>query len=161
MVADFSANQTSGCAPLSILFKDLTTGNPKFWNWDFGNGTLSNAQHPAITYTQPGTYTVTLVVRNADGTTGITKTNYITVYPSPQPAFTTNFTTGCVPVTIQFTDRSTTTVGNIVSWLWDFGDGSTSTAQSPSHTYTATGFYNISLTVTSSTGCKAISVSNR
>ncbi|WP_205509261.1 PKD domain-containing protein [Longitalea arenae] len=161
MVADFSANTTSGCSPLAIAFKDLTTGSPKFWNWDFGNGTLSNAQNPVVTYSQPGTYTVKLVVRNADGTTGITKTDFITIYPSPQASFVTNFTTGCVPVTVQFTDRSTSTAGNIVSWQWNFGDGATSTEQSPSHTYTNTGFYNVSLTVTSSTGCRSVYSVNR
>jgi gliding motility-associated-like protein len=154
MVPEFSANQTAGCAPLSVNFRDLTTGSPRFWNWDFGNGTLSNVQFPSVTYANPGTYTVTLVVRNADGTNGITKTNYITVYPSPSAAFTTNLTTGCVPVNIQFTDQSTSPSGSIVSWQWDFGDGGTSTAQSPSHVYNNIGFYNVTLTVTSSTGCK-------
>lgn len=161
MVPEFTANQTAGCAPLSVSFRDLTTGSPRFWNWDFGNGTLANVQHPSVTYSQPGTYTVTLVVRNADGTTGITKTNYITVYPSPSASFTANLTIGCVPVNIQFSDRSTSTSGNIVSWEWDFGDGSRSTAQNPSHSYTTTGFYNVSLTVTSSTGCKNMTVANR
>jgi gliding motility-associated-like protein len=154
MVPEFTADQTSGCAPLTVNFRDLTTGSPKFWNWDFGNGALSNAQHPSVQYSQPGTYTVTLVVRNADGTTGITKTNYITIFPSPTASFTANITTGCVPVNIQFTDKSTSTTGSIVSWLWDFGDGSTSTAQNPSHAYNNTGFYNVYLTVTSSSGCK-------
>src|SRR5947207_911183 len=68
MVPEFTASQTAGCAPLAVSFRDLTTGNPRFWNWDFGNGTLSNVQSPSVTYSNPGTYTVTLVVRNADGT---------------------------------------------------------------------------------------------
>ncbi|MBO9198947.1 MULTISPECIES: PKD domain-containing protein [Niastella] len=151
---DFSANTTAGCAPLGVYFKDLTTGNPTSWNWDFGNGTLSNVQNPGITFDQPGTYTVTLVVRNADGTNGITKTNYITVYPSPTAAFSADHTIGCIPVNIQFTDKSTSTSGGITSWQWDFGDGVTSTASNPAHTYTNTGFYNITLTVTNSQGCK-------
>ncbi len=161
MTAEFTANQTSGCAPLHVAFRDLTTGNPKFWNWDFGNGTLSNVQNPGVTYSSPGQYTVRLVVRNADGTTGITKTDYITVYPSPTARFTANKTLGCVPVNIQFTDQSTSSAGNIVSWQWDFGDGGTSTAQSPSHVYNNTGFYNVSLTVTSSTGCKSTYTATR
>lgn len=161
MVADFTANQTSGCAPLNVAFRDLTTGSPKFWNWDFGNGTLSNVQHPGVTYTNPGNYTVKLVVRNADGTTGITKTDYITVYPSPAAAFSADKTIGCVPVNIRFTDKSTSTSGNIVSWEWDFGDGGKSTAQNPSHTYSNTGFYSVTLTVTSSTGCKRTVVAGR
>jgi PKD repeat protein len=154
MVPEFTANVTSGCAPLTVSFKDLTTGSPKFWNWDFGNGTLANVQSPTVTYSMPGRYTVTMVVRNADGTNGITKTDYITVYASPSAGFDANIKIGCVPVNIQFADKSTSPVGNIVSWEWNFGDGATSTAQNPSHTYTNAGFYNVMLTVTSSTGCK-------
>lgn len=108
-----------------------------------------------MTFSAPGVYSVTLVVRNANGTNGITKTNYITVNPSPQANFTANFTTGCVPSTIQFTDRSNPVAGNIVAWQWDFGDGTTSTQQSPAHQYTATGFYTVTLRITSSTGCES------
>ena len=161
MVPEFTANQTSGCAPLGVSFRDLTTGNPKFWNWDFGNGTLANVQNPSVTYSLPGTYTVKLVVRNADGTNGITKTNYITVFPSPSANFSANITTGCVPVNIQFTDKSTSTAGSIVSWLWDFGDGTTSTAQNPQKTYSTVGFYSVTLTITSSTGCKSVASAGR
>lgn len=154
MVPEFTSSATAGCAPLNVGFKDLTTGNPKFWAWDFGNGTLSNTQNPTVAFPTPGTYTVKLVVRNADGTTGITKTNYITVYPSPAANFSANITTGCVPVNIQFNDASTSSTGSIVSWEWDFGDGGKSTARNPQHTYNNVGFYSVTLTVTSSTGCK-------
>ena len=155
MSPDFTASVTSGCASLNVAFKDLTTGNPKYWNWDFGNGTLSNVQNPVVSFNLPGTYTVTLVVRNDDGTNGITKTAYITVFPSPVASFVANYTIGCIPVNIQFTDKSTSPTGSIVSWQWDFGDGATSTAPNPSHTYSNAGFYSVSLTVTSSSGCKS------
>lgn len=161
MVPEFTANTTSGCGPLGVQFKDLTTGNPKFWAWDFGNGTLSNVQNPVIAYSSPGTYTVKLVVRNADGTTGITKTDYITVYPSPVAQFNASTTLGCAPVNIQFNSTSTTSVGSIVSWEWDFGDGSKGSGPSPAHTYTNTGFYTVSLIVTSSTGCKGFATAGR
>jgi gliding motility-associated-like protein len=160
MVAQFGADKTSGCAGLVVQFRDLTTGNPKYWNWDFGNGTLSTVQNPVVSYGAPGRYTVTLVVRNADGTTGITKTDYITVTPSPGADFTSNITTGCVPVTVQFTDQSTAG-GGIASWQWDFGDGTTSTQQHPQKTYDKTGFYSVSLTVTSNSGCRSTSVKQR
>lgn len=160
-VAEFSANVVSGCSPLAVTFKDLSSGNPTFWNWDFGGGNLSNLQNPTITFATPGTYTVTLVVRNADGTNGITKTNYITINPSPIAGFTANLTTGCAPSTIQFTDVSNPVAGNIVSWQWDFGDGNTSTQQNPSHQYTATGFYTVSLKVVSSTGCQGLASTGR
>ena len=153
LVANFSASVTSGCSPVVVSFKDLSTGNPKFWNWDLGNGQLSNVQNPSGVYMNPGTYTVTLVVRNADGTDGITKTNLIVVNPSPQAEFTANFTTVCKPAEVSFTDLSIPNAGNITKWEWDFGDGTTSTLQNPTKRFTATGYYTISLRVTSSTGC--------
>lgn len=155
-VAEFNANNVSGCAPLTVTFSDQSTGNPTFWNWDFGGGNLSNLQNPTMTFSTPGVYSVTLVVRNGDGTNGITKTDFITVNPSPRASFRANITTGCVPSTIQFTDLSLPVAGTIVSWQWDFGDGNTSTQQHPSHQYTSTGFYTVSLRVVSSTGCQSV-----
>lgn len=152
-VANFSSNVTQGCAALSVSFKDISTGSPKFWNWDFGNGQLSNAQNPSTVYYNPGTYTVSLVARNADGTNGVTKTAYITVDPAPQADFTADYTSTCLPANIKFTDLSKPVAGTINKWEWDFGDGTTSTLQNPSKSYTATGFYTVTLKVTSSTGC--------
>jgi gliding motility-associated-like protein len=158
-VANFTASATSGCSPLSVSFTDQSTGSPFSWNWDFGNGQLSTSKTPSVTYSQPGTYTVRLVVKNSSGVDEEIKTNYITVFPSPSASFTANITTACVPATVQFTDQSTTPpgAGSIVSWSWDFGDGSNSSQQNPSHTYTSTGFFTVTLQITSSTGCKTYS----
>ena len=57
-VADFSGSVLSGCAPLRVSFKDLSTGDPKYWDWDLGNNQLSKVQNPVVTYSQPGTYTI-------------------------------------------------------------------------------------------------------
>lgn len=154
-VAGFSGSPVAGCAPLVVTFKDESTGDPKFWNWDFGNGQLASVQNPVVVFNTPGVYSVTLVVKNANGTHGVTKTNYITVSPSPQADFTSNHITGCVPVDIQFTDLSSDPSGSIVSWDWDFGDGTKSTQKNPSKTYTTNGFYNVSLTIVSNTGCRS------
>jgi len=156
-VANFTASATSGCSPLSVSFTDQSTGSPFSWNWDFGNGQLSTSKTPSVTYSQPGTYTVRLVVKNSSGVDEEIKTNYITVFPSPSASFTANITTACVPATVQFTDQSTTPpgAGSIVSWSWDFGDGSNSAQQNPSHTYSSTGFFTVTLQITSSTGCKS------
>lgn len=153
-VANFTANITSGCAPLTVTFTDQSSGNPTSWNWEFSNGTLSSAQNPVITFSAPGTYSAKLVVQNANGIAQAERIDYITVFPSPVANFTANMTLGCVPTSIQFTDRTTIAVGSIISWEWDFGDGGTSTLQNPSHIYNNVGFYTITLTVTSSTGCK-------
>ncbi len=155
-VAAFTASSTSGCAPLGVIFTDQSTGDPKFWSWDFGNGEFSNQQNPSIVYGTPGNYTVTLVVRNGNGTNSITKTNYITINPSPVADFVADMTTGCIPSTIQFTDRSNPVVGAIIKWEWDFGDGATSNLQNPQKTYNATGFYTVTLSITSNTGCQAV-----
>ena len=156
-VANFSGNVVEGCAPLRVNFKDESTGDPKYWDWEFTDGgtfsQLANQQNPGVSFNQPGTYTVTLVVRNASGANAITKTNYITVYPSPNVSLSADLTTACLPASIQFTGTASTSVGTISDWSWDFGDGATSTQQNPQHTYTETGYYNVALTVTSSNGC--------
>lgn len=153
-VADFSASVTSGCSPLSVQFTDKSTGNPKFWNWDFGNGQLSNIQNPVVGFT-PGTYTITLVVRNENGVNSITKTNFIVSNPSPSPNLKADRTLACLPATISFTDLSTPGTGTITSWSWGFDDQTTSTVQNPVHSYSQIGYYGIYLKVTNSAGCSA------
>ena len=97
-----------------------------------------------------------LVVQNASGIAEVVRTNYITVFPSPTGSLTANQTLGCLPANINFTDLSTPGAGgNITSWEWDFGDGGTSTQQNPTHLFNNIGYYSITLTVTSSNGCKS------
>ncbi|MBC7536529.1 MAG: PKD domain-containing protein [Ferruginibacter sp.] len=151
--ANFSATPTSGCAPLVVNFTDLSTGNPTSWKWTLGNSTTSVLQNPSVTYFTPGTYTVKLVVQNASGKDSITKTQYITIYGKPTVNFSASAVTGCFPLPVNFTDLSTTATGVIDNWQWDFGDGSSSTVQSPSYVYTAAGSYNVSLRVRNSNGC--------
>lgn len=153
-MANFTANVTSGCSPLTVTFTDQSTGNPTAWNWEFSNGTLSNAQNPSVTFSTPGTYSVKLVVQNATGIDQIERINYITVSSSPTANFSANTTLSCLPAVIDFTDLSSTVTGTITSWAWDFGDGVTSGQQNPRHTYNNAGFYTITLTVTNNLGCK-------
>ena len=78
-VANFTANVRTGCAPLAVTFTDQSSGNPTEWNWEFSNGTLSNVKNPTVAFSAPGTYSVKLVVRNANGIDQIEKTDFITV----------------------------------------------------------------------------------
>lgn len=152
--AAFSATPTGGCAPLVVQFTDLSTGSPVSWKWILGNGNTSTLQNPSAAYFTPGTYTVTLVVTNASGQTdSLTKTQYISVYGNPTAAFGASDTTGCLPLTVGFTDKSTAPGASIAQWKWDFGDGNTSALQNPSHTYTASGAFNVTLQITSNYGC--------
>jgi len=151
--ADFNASPSGGCAPLFVSFHDQSTGNPVYWKWDLGNGTISYLQHPSATYFTPGKYTIKLVVKNGNLADSIVKTSYITVNALPKPQFKASDTTGCYPLNIQFTDQSLAQEGSIIKWEWDLGDGTISSLQNPSHVYTAGGNYNIILRITNSTGC--------
>jgi PKD repeat protein len=80
-VIDFTANTTSGNAPLTIQFTD-TSANAIGWAWEFGDGETSDEQNPVHVYTTTGTYSVNLTVSNADGSNTTTKEDYITVFSS-------------------------------------------------------------------------------
>ncbi|MCJ7749849.1 MAG: PKD domain-containing protein, partial [Armatimonadetes bacterium] len=152
-VADFSGSPTSGPAPLTVNFTDSSTNTPTSWSWTFGDGGSSTAQNPSHQYTSAGDYTVSLTATNAGGHDTETKTNYISVSEPPPPAPVADFsgspTSGPAPLTVNFTDSSTNTP---TSWSWTFGDGGSSTAQNPSHQYTSTGDYTVSLTATNAGG---------
>jgi len=75
----FSADITAGVAPLTVRFTDESTGDPKFWSWDFGDGNTSTAQNPVHTYRAPGTYTVNLTVSTGTGSATLSRPGYITV----------------------------------------------------------------------------------
>ncbi len=77
--AAFSANVTSGPAPLTVRFTDLSVGSPTSWSWTFGDGGTSTEQHPIHTYTTPGTYTVNLTVSTGNGPDTFSWPGYITV----------------------------------------------------------------------------------
>jgi PKD repeat protein len=157
-IASFTANSTSGTAvPHSVQFIDTTTYVPTSWTWSFGDGGTSSEQDPVHTYTSAGTYTVTLTTTNADGSNTITKTGYITIIKStsaPVAAFISNLTSGSQPLAVQFVDSS---ANSPTAWAWSFGDGGTSTAQNPVHTYTSTGMYTVTLSAVNSAGSSTVS----
>ena len=80
-IADFTASVTSGCAPLTVNFTDMSQNSPTTWAWDFENNGTTDAitQNPSFTFNTPGNYTVKLSVSNVSGNNTITKTAYITV----------------------------------------------------------------------------------
>ena len=146
-VAAFSATPTSGPAPLAVTFTDTSTGSITTWAWNFGNGSTSTLRQPTHSYATAGTYTVTLTVTGPGGSSAATKAITVTAPPVAKPvaAFSATPTSGRLPLKVAFTDTST---GNITTWAWDFGNGSTSTLRQPTHTYTTAGTYTVKLTVT-------------
>jgi PKD repeat protein len=122
------------------------------WSWDFdGDGNLdATAATTAYTYTTAGTFTVSLTVRDAQGL-GDTKAAAITIAPPPHvntpPA--AGFTSTCTAARCSFTSNSTDAApGIIASYAWGFGDGGTSTASNPSHTYAVTASTEFAVTLT-------------
>ncbi len=145
LIPDFSGTPRSGPAPLTVTFTDLSTGQINNYDWQFGDGGTSDLANPTHTYTKEGDYDVTLEVTGPAGTETELKPAYITVLPPAPPvaAFQGSPRHGTAPLTVSFLDLST---GTVTGWSWDFGDGTTSTAQNPAHRYASTGTYTVTLT---------------
>ena len=153
--AAFSASAVQGDAPLSVTFEDLSrpaTGIVS-WIWDFGDGQASGETDPVHVYSEPGRYTVSLTVEESGGgTSAKTRFGLIQVAGNkPAAAFSTSTGGGFAPLTVAFTDE-TTSPDAVASRLWDFGDGTTSFEQNPEHVYSAPGTYRPRLTVTDADG---------
>ena len=138
---------TVGCTPLFIQFRNFST-NAESYLWDFGDQTFSSEQNPSHTYNMPGNYIVKLTVTNIAGKSSLNR--LITVYQKPAAVFSV-YPTDVLnnSQVVVFTNFSY----DGVSWLWNFGDGSTSSEQSPWHKYESEGTYRVTLTVTSKDGC--------
>ncbi len=150
-VASFIGTPASGTVPLLVSFADNSTNFPTSWLWNFGDGSGSSTRNPAHTYNSTGTYTVSLKATNADGSDTKIISDYISVISLALPVanFTGSPTSGSVPLIVSFVDDS---ANFPTSWLWNFGDGSGSSARNPSHTYNAIGTYTVSLNATNAGG---------
>ena len=165
LTAGFSANPTGGLEPLKVGFTsplvDVGSNAITSWNWDFGDGATSTAQNPSHTYTSPGTFTAALLATNNLGLAVAASGPSITVSPLTV-AFDANPTSARIPLTVSFNAAGVDNGSNaITSWNWNFGDGATSTAQNPSHTYTNGVYTNgatylIALTATNDLGLAVI-----
>ncbi|MEO1594438.1 MAG: PKD domain-containing protein [Pseudomonadota bacterium] len=145
---------SDSCADLTCDFSDSssdTDGTIAAWSWAFGDGATSTAQNPSHTYAAAGTYSVTLTVTDNDGDSD-SVTQSVTVAEPPNLPPTAAFSDNCTDLACNFTDGSSDSDGTIAAWSWAFGDGATSTAQNPSHTYAAAGTYSVTLTVTDNDG---------
>ncbi|MDY9924988.1 lectin like domain-containing protein [Methanosarcina sp.] len=149
-VANFNTNVTEGYVPLSVQFTDLS-GNATERSWDFENdGNIDSTEaNPVYMYSAPGYYTVNLTATNENGTDS--KLGTITVLEQPLPPvakFYSDITQGYAPLSVRFTDISE----NATERIWNFGDGTYSTAVTPVHKYNKAGKYTVSLTVNNING---------
>lgn len=150
-VADFSATPTSGTTPLTVQFNNESTFVATSYIWDFGDGSIGTGVTPEHIYETPGSYTVTLTATHPSlGPLSETKVNFIVATaPVPVPLFSAVPVTGFEPLEVTFTNEST---GFPDEFLWDFGDGTTSTEENPVHIYDTAGVFDVTLTASNGTG---------
>ncbi len=134
----------------SVTFNDMTVNSPTSWIWDFGDGAYSEFQNPYHTYSTNGVYSVCLTATGAGGSD--TWCDEVTITAN-DVAPVAEFTYTIDKNTISFNDNS---VGTTTDWLWDFGDGSFSALQNPTHTYLNTEAYNVCFTASNTFGANTI-----
>jgi gliding motility-associated-like protein len=158
------------CQAGTISFTDQSVANVGTvtgWSWNFGDPAsggqnTSTLQNPIHHFATAGTYTITLTVTTSNGCVSVNAVAPLVVHPKPRAGYI--IPEVCLSDTYaQFTDTSSVaSPSTIAAWSWNFGNPNasppgnpnTSTLQSPQHSYTAVGNYNVSLIVTSSQGCK-------
>jgi probable HAF family extracellular repeat protein len=155
--AIFTASTTSGKAPLKVHFTNCSAGSFTKWLWHFGDGETSKIWNPTHTYNKAGVFTVTLAMTGAKGTCTCDQPGLITVYAAPKANFSAVPRAGDAPLTVNFTNESS---GIVTNWLWNFGDGTTSTDANPTHTYNSPRTYEAKLTVygPGGAGSKTVSI---
>lgn len=149
----YSFHQTANT--LTLNFTDISTSSNIItsWSWDFGDGHTSADQNPHHNYTHDGSYNVCLTIHDDHGCSN-TFCHQLIVTPVVAASCYALFGYHQTPhtLTINFSDSSSSS-NTINSWLWDFGDGHTSTDQNPHHTYAHDGTYNVCLTIHDDHGC--------
>jgi len=142
VVADFSANVSQACMGDEVIFTDLSSGASS-WDWQFGEGAnpaSATSQGPhSVSYTTSGSKSISLTI---NGSVNITKTGYISIDPLPMAGFEYEQDGN----EIHFINASQ----NATTYLWDFGDGNSSTEINPQHVFAQNGTYNVVLQASNS-----------
>lgn len=155
--ADFEF-QYDTCMAGPVTFTDLTVagagpGAITDWNWNFGDGNISDEQNPVHTYMIPGDLQVSLLVRDTNNCTG-THTDNLPYFPIPELLIVApSEFIGCQPAEIFF-DNLSFPISDAYDITWTFGDGGSSGEVSPTHIYEDVGTYDVSLDVVSPLGCQ-------
>jgi gliding motility-associated-like protein len=157
-IADFAFD--SVCFPLPVSYTDLSSANGAYpitqWTWEFSSGQTSNSQSPQISYAQFGAYEAHLVVTNQVGCKDEITIGEALVHPLPTADFVSN-SEHCHQDTFAFTDQSSVPVlsdDELILWSYDLDDGNIISQPNGEHVYSASGFYNVELIVTTNHGCE-------
>lgn len=164
-VAGFTMSTDTACVGQTVTFTDATVispGGPNIsnWSWDFGDGNSSTATSTTVThtYSTPGTFPVSVIVTDPNGCSG-TVTQNIVVVPAPSASFSATPTLACVPP-LNVTFASTSSTVGTTTYTWNFGDGNTGNGPNPSHTYTTSGSYNVTLIVNQNGCIDSVTINN-
>ena len=141
-VAGFSALPTD----LTVAFTSTATGDNLTYLWDFGDGNQSSEINPSHTYASANTYNVTQTVSNGAGSNSVTQQVTVT---EPLAAPVAGFSAFPTDLTVAFTSTAT---GDNLTYLWDFGDGNSSSEPNPVYTYASANAYNVTQTVSNGGG---------
>jgi len=147
--AGFVVDTTKGCYPLTVQFTNYSLGGTVY-NWDFGDGNTSADRNPKHIYADEGEYTAVLTIPGPDGNDDVFSQR-ISVYGHPKAEFNVSPSTVYIPGE---SIRCLNLTNNARSYVWDFGDGTTSTEPSPMHEYLDEGVYDVSLTAINEYGCE-------
>ncbi len=147
-LTNFMANSYEGCPPLTVSFINNSIGGFPY-SWDFGNGYKSDQPNAIHTFDAPGEYTVRLTATGPQGLT-VSRDTVIVVHELPMADFTLTPTVVYIPEQSLHCFNQSFIAG---TYLWDFGDGTTSSEKNPSHTYSEEGEYTVSLNVWSENQC--------
>jgi gliding motility-associated-like protein len=152
-VVGYLSSQPQGCVPFDVSFLELFN-NAQFFTWNFGDGSISNDHNPIHTFTQPGTYTVSLTGWNTGSCKSTLDDIVISVKDTAHAKFVSDpgwpaqiYLPGSE---VTFTDQS----ANAWAWTWIFGDGLQSSEKNPVHRFLAPGEYYVTLSVTNDIGCR-------
>lgn len=152
-VADFSvAAICEDDAAQFVNASTVTSGALSTFYWTFGDSGIGSSANPTHQYDLPGDYPITLLISSDHGCLDST-TGSIHVKPKPQIDFQTENV--CQGYPVNFTESTVPVLGNISFYEWNFGDGNTTNVQNPTHTYSAAGWYSVSLTASNDSGCSA------
>jgi|GEM_PF-350193 len=168
-VARFTESQADSCGPMTVAFTNTsypndtgTIANMTF-NWNLGNGVSSTSQSPSTNYgaslIQDSIYSIQLIAFSEHGCLD-TATNTVRVYPKPSASYTQSDTSGCGPLTVNFTNTSvpydTSSIGDM-TFIWNFGNGITSSVQDTSVRFISAAssdtVYTVTLIAYSEHGC--------
>jgi PKD repeat protein len=150
------ANPTSGYQPLNVTFQieaNDSDGSIQSYFIDFGDGTYSQETNQVShIYPKAGTYIFFVTVTDDKGLKADASIAIIVNNNKPTASITTDLSSGKIPLTIQFAGTGSDTDGTIVSYVWDFTDGTTSTEQNPAHIFQSKGMFHPILIVTDDDG---------